>query len=466
MLYRIKYIIAKMYWRFTMNKFLVYQSIALAIALAACGKRTPTFVEVAPIIYKNCSGCHRSGQAGTMSLLTYSDCKKYAHTILYTTQSRFMPPWPADHNYVHFIDEKYLTEEEIKIIADWAEGGAPMGDSAAIPPVPDFPKGSELANPDLVIACPPFKIKGDNREKFIMVKVPFELPNDTFIRSIEFVPGNKKLLHHMNGHMIVFDNNKSSKDLYRQPFIIDRDTAYEISESAHNLNLLYDDGTTPLFIGSVANYLPGSSGIIYPENIGGYTAHKRNALLLRDIHYGATTVEQWDSSYFNIFFADKKPLRPTREIQLGTLGISPIVPPLVIPPGKISTYKTNAVVPVDISLLTINPHMHLLGKSFWAYAIAPNGDSIRIVKIPKWDFRWQYNYTYPKPLIIPAGSTIYVEGVFDNTDKNPNNPFFPPRTVREPIGGNMKTTDEMFQLIMTYLPYKKGDENINLSKNK
>ena len=110
--------------------------------------------------------------------------------------------------------------------------------------------------------------------------------------------------------------------------------------------------------------------------------------------------------------------------------------------------------------------MHLLGKSFWSYAIKPDGDTIRIVRIPKWDFRWQYFYTYPKPLIIPKGSVIYVKGEYDNTDKNPNNPFYPPRTVREPTGGNMKTTDEMFQLIMTFLPYEKGDENIDLKQNK
>lgn len=62
---------------------------------------------------------------------------------------------------------------------------------------------------------------------------------------------------------------------------------------------------------------------------------------------------------------------------------------------------------------------------------------------------------------VPQGATIYVEGVFDNTRNNPNNPFNPPRLVAE-REGSMRTEDEMFQFIITYLPYENGDEFISL----
>ena len=42
-----------------------------------------------------------------------------------------------------------------------------------------------------------------------------------------------------------------------------------------------------------------------------------------------------------------------------------------------------------------------------------------------------------------------------------NNPFSPPQLVCE-VNGSMKATDEMFQFIVTYLPYEQGDENISL----
>jgi hypothetical protein len=148
---------------------------------------------------------------------------------------------------------------------------------------------------------------------------------------------------------------------------------------------------------------------------------------------------------------------------MGTLGVSGIEPPLVLLPNKIQTHYSRYTLPNDISVLTINPHMHLLGKSFKAFALKPDGDTIRMISIPRWDFNWQYFYTFPKMLHIPAGSTIVMEGVFDNTPENPLNPFHPPQTIRD-NNGSMKTTDEMFQLIISYLPYQKGDENISLKR--
>jgi hypothetical protein len=104
--------------------------------------------------------------------------------------------------------------------------------------------------------------------------------------------------------------------------------------------------------------------------------------------------------------------------------------------------------------------MHLLGKSFKAYALSGK-DTIRLISIPRWDFNWQYFYTFKKMVHIPKGATIVAEGVYDNTRQNMNNPFSPPQLVRD-RNGSMKATDEMFQFIITYLPYQQGDENISL----
>jgi hypothetical protein len=109
--------------------------------------------------------------------------------------------------------------------------------------------------------------------------------------------------------------------------------------------------------------------------------------------------------------------------------------------------------------------MHLLGRSFKAYAILPDGDTLPFIRIKRWDFRWQYFYTFPKMMFVPAGSLIVAEGVFDNTKNNPNNPYSPPIRIKERLdldGAGMRTTDEMFQFIITYLDYEKGDENISL----
>src|SRR5438067_5886340 len=104
----------------------------------------PTFSEhIAPIIYKSCTPCYHSGAAAPFSLIVYSDVKKHAKTIALTVESKVMPPWPADPSYSHFRDEKYLTEDEIELIKEWVNDGAPQGDSTKTPAVPVFQERSK-----------------------------------------------------------------------------------------------------------------------------------------------------------------------------------------------------------------------------------------------------------------------------------------------------------------------------------
>jgi hypothetical protein len=433
----------------------------VSILLAGCRSGPPTFSrDIAPIVFKNCAPCHRPGEAGPFSLLTYQDVVRKARTIAAVTHSRYMPPWPADPSYRHFAGERVLNDREIDLIQRWVNAGTPEGDPAAMPAPPQFPV-SRYGTPDLVVKMrEPVHIPGDNKDRFLVIKIPYEIPEDRYARAIEFVPGNRKLIHHMNGHIVQYDEKK--KNPMQGPYVVDRESLKTLEESYDAIHLLNEDGSYPQLYRSVANYLPGGvSPAGYAAGIGGWVLKKKGAFLMRDIHYGPSPVDTQDESYFNVFFADKPPTRPTKDMQLGTLGISEIVPPLVIPPDTVKTFTTKTVIQEDISLLTINPHMHLLGKSFEAFAATLDGRTIPLVKIPRWDFRWQYFYTFPKLLKIPKGSTIAAIGIYDNTAANPNNPFSPPREV---IGtnGSMRVSDEMFQLIMTYVPYQAGDENISL----
>ena len=190
---------------------------------------------------------------------------------------------------------------------------------------------------------------------------------------------------------------------------------------------------------------------------------KKGVLYLNDIHFGPTPVEASDHSTFNIYFAEGPPKRKMMELILGTLGKSEIRPPLIIQPDSIMSFTTRFQVSQDISILTVNPHMHLLGTTFLAYAVSPENDTIPIIKIPEWDFRWQFFYTLKKMLKIPRGSVIVAEATFDNTVNNPNNPFDPPQVISD-ARGSMRTSDEMFQLIINYLIYQEGDEDISLEQ--
>lgn len=442
--------------------------IASLILLAACGgskgpEGSVNFTEhVAPVLYNNCTGCHRPGGSAHFSLVTYADAKKYAAANAYVTKSRIMPPWPADPHYTEFVMQRVMKEEDIQLLEKWVADGLPEGPADKLPALPAYPIGSDVGVPDMRIAIAPFRLPANSLDKFLLVKVPFELPQDSFAAMVEFIPGRSNVVHHVNGDMVKYDYSKKG-NVFAGETAVDMvaDTA-TLLQAYQRLGLPNDDGSYPVLQKSVVNYLPGVFGQRYPAGIGGYRLPRKGAFLLNDLHYGFTNKEEIiDSSYINIFFSKVPPSRPVKEFQLGTIGVSPVEPDLVIAPNEVEKVYSRYVIPFDISILTVNPHMHLLGKSFKGYALTPGGDTIRLISIPKWDFNWQYFYTFKKMVKVPAGSTLVAEGVYDNTTKNPNNPFSPPRQVSDK-NGSMKATDEMFQFIITYLPYEPGDESISL----
>ncbi len=422
---------------------------------------------VAPIIFKNCTPCHRLGESGTFNLLRYTDAVKKAKLIKFVTQTRYMPPWPADNSYSHFVGERVLSSNQIELIKLWVDNGMPRGDSLNEPKVPIFYNGSYFGKPDLVIkAKNPIAIKGNGTDAFLIWKFPYQIEKDTLIDFVEFVPHQRKLVHHVNGHLVSYDALRAFNYLNGES--VNKDTREKLISVYEKMNIPYTDNLQPEFPTLTPNtvyYLPGYIPPIYPEQIGGYRFKKNGLFILNNIHYGPSNRDVFDSSCINVFYRKTKIERPIKETQLGTFGISTIDPEFIIPPNQIKTFHTQTSLSAPISMLSVNPHMHLIGKTFWAFALKQNGDTIPLIKINKWDFRWQYYYTFKHPLKLETGTTIHVYGTFDNTIKNPNNPFHPPQTITQGNGvESMKTTEEMFQFIFTYMPYKIGDEKIDLER--
>jgi hypothetical protein len=448
----------------------------LIVIISSCGERGKpigsesdkyTWNEhIAPIIFKNCTPCHRPGESGPFSLLNYDDAIKKSKLIKFVTQTRYMPPWPADPSYSHFIGEKVLTNDQITKIKTWVENDSPKGEGDE-PIAPTFYTGSHFGKPDLVIKSPrAVKIKGNGTDAFLILKFPYEIERDTIIEFAEFVPDQRKLVHHVNGHLVSYDATR--KFNYMSGESVHEDTRAHLMDVYKKMHIPYTDNLKPEFPTLTPNtvyYLPGYIPPSYPAEVGGYRLKKNGVFLLNNIHYGPSNMDTSDNSYINVFYRKDPIKRPVTETQMGTFGISKIEPDFVIPPNEIKTFHTQTTLQKTISLLSVNPHMHLIGKTFLAFAVKQNGDTIPLIKINKWDFRWQYYYTYRNPLKLDAGTTIHVYGTFDNTNKNPNNPYHPPQTITNGNGvESMKTTEEMFQFIFTYMPYKDGDEKIDLER--
>lgn len=422
---------------------------------------TVTFAgHIAPIIWENCMPCHRPGQAGPFSLITYDDVRRKAKTIRLVTGRRYMPPWPADTSYTRFLGERVLDERAIALIAKWVEQGAPTGDLSQLPPPPVFPEGSLLGEPDLVVWLPDtFHIPGDGRDHFMITKAPFQLERDTFLRAVEFVPGNRRLVHHVNGALISYAAD-AKDDVFQGGGYINAEVQAGV-DAFSALDLANDDGSWPPLTPSAVNYLPGLSPVLLPDGIGGLHLKRKGAFLLNSVHYGPTSRDTTDRSRFNLWFAPVAPDRPIQEISMGS-NHTAVDPPLHLMPGEVTTFHTSITLEKDISVITINPHMHLLGSKFLAYAVTQVGDTVPLVRINDWDFRWQYAYTFPRMLPLKRGTVIHVLGTFDNTARNPDQPFDPPREVSGTESRFMRTTDEMFQFFISYVDQRPGDERVAL----
>jgi len=442
-------------------------SAIILITISSCKNKEITFYhEVEDIVHQKCAICHNANGAGPFDLITFQDVSKRTDMISEVIQSNYMPPWPADPSYNNFVGEKYLSQSEKATLLTWIEQGARKGKN--IKKHKYVFNKEQKQKPDLQVSMKSaYTTNGKNTDEFLMIKFPFELKSDTFIKRIEFVPNNKQLVHHVNAHLITYKDQEKN-NIFTGDQIVNTEL-FSDTEAFKKLDILNDDGTYPLLTPSVSNYLPGSESIEYPQGIGELKATKKNIILVNDFHYAPSPYPEKDSSYFNIYFSPTPPKRIIQETQLGTFGISKINPPLFIPANEIKKFTTKAMITQDISLLTINPHMHLLGKSFLAYAVTLKNDTIPLIKIDNWNFRWQYFYTFQKMLKIPAGSEIIVEAIYDNTTNNPDNPFSPPQNVQERKDfngrGSMKTSNEMLQFIINYLPYQNGDENIVLDTN-
>lgn len=416
------------------------------------------YERIQPIIAKNCVVCHQPGGIGPFSLLSYQDVAKRAQFVAKVTTTRYMPPFPADRSFQHYANERGLTEAEMEQIRQWAaekqekgkgwKGKVEKEKDGAVRAESEkgqFSGGrneekNSLVTPDLSLKMQqPFQIPNTSTEEFRYFYLPTNLQKDMFVETIEFLPGNRKVLHHSR---VMVDTSGKMADI--EGIRADDETLQTFQKIPMADQFLY-------------GWVPGNDQIHFPKGIAKRIPAKANLVL--NLHYSPSAKPQTDQSVIN-FYAAKTPVE--REVQSLTLYEAHISnPPFLIKANTRPTFYINhGPIQEAISAISILPHLHWLGKSFKAFAITPDGDLVPLVKIDNWDFNWQMTYQFEKLLYVPKGSVIIAEATYDNTIENPLNPFTPPRDVS--YGWN--TTSEMMELVIYYVPYRAGDEHISQNK--
>jgi len=391
--------------------------------------------DVAAIFYGNCTGCHNPNGIGPFSLIDYNDAVTFSGNISSVVQNGTMPPWTADTTYKRYLHERVLSQSDIDAIVDWVQAGTPQGDLNLAPPPPVFDATGILKDPDLIVKMPVYKSKAVANDDYVCIAVPSGLTTERKIKAVEIVPGNRSIVH----HVLVF---------------IDAQGTYQSDTvggncggpSSGDLVTVYAPGGQPTFFPNGGDF---KTGVTMPVG--------SNVILA--MHYPEGTSGMKDSTEVHFFFHPEGETN-VREVHADRLveNWSFCIPANTTKELKYAYPSLNGTTSAAISLLSVLPHMHLLGQSMRSYALLPSQDTLPLVSVPQYDFEWQDAYFFKKPQVLPVGSRLYGEGFYDNTSNNPNNPNDPPIQVC----AGLNTSDEMFLFYYHYLNYQLGDENVNI----
>lgn len=109
--------------------------------------------EIIRLFDTHCVSCHHDGGMA-FSLATYNDARPWAKAIGEEVLERRMPPWGAVKGFGDFRNDQGLTAEQLELIVDWEEGGAPEGEDKNLPEKPkigQFP-GAEARGKEIALA--------------------------------------------------------------------------------------------------------------------------------------------------------------------------------------------------------------------------------------------------------------------------------------------------------------------------
>lgn len=349
--------------------------------------------DVAPILQKRCVDCHRPGEIGPFSLLTFADARKVARRVKEAVESKRMPPWHASPAAGSWQNDRSLSELERTTIVRWVDGGTPEGNPKDGPPARSFAEGWAIGTPDAVYRVPkPEKVPAEGTIQYKYLRVPTHLKEDRWVAAMEVRPSARRVVH----HVLVFVQYPLHR-LKEQPPV--------------------DGG---LEHGYFAIMVPGESPTVFPEGLG--KKIPAGGWLIFQIHYTAVGEAMEDQTSIGIIWAKAPAVK-----EVLTRGI--VNRRIAIPPGA-ADHKEEATFTFDrdARVLGFLPHMHVRGKAFRYTAIHPDGREEVLLDVPRFDFNWQTCYR-PKDLRLKAGTKIRATARFDNSKDNPWNPD-PSKEVR------------------------------------
>ena len=371
--------------------------------------------DVAPILEEKCVSCHLEGGIAPFAMDSHMMVQGWSPMMKEVIMTKRMPPAQVDPSVNHFTNARYMNPDQLQTLIHWIDAGAPRGKSEVDPlaRVRSPETVWELGEPDYIVEVPAFTVPATGVLDYenVTINLPFE--EDVWVRSIQHVPGDRRVLHHLLSYIVPADYDEriveGENDSYRE---------------------------------FLEGYAPGKDeSVTYPENSGMFIP--KDSAVQMSLHYTTFGKEAVDKTLLGLYFADEKP-----DHQYSTYSLSHGGRNIVIP-QRANEHKMSAsyVFEDEVMLHGLRPHMHYRGKYMRMGVIYPDGTKDEIINVPDYNFAWQPTYRLADPMLLPAGSRVMIEGAFDNSQYNLGNPD-PDAEVR----GGAQSWDEMF---IGYFSYHK-----------
>jgi len=376
----------------------------LFTAAALTASAAPTFnKDVAPLLQKHCQECHRPGEIGPFSLLTYKDARPWAAAIKAAVMKKSMPPWHADSHYGKFANDRSLKPKEIDTIVAWVNAKAPEGNPKDLPPPAKFTEGWGIPTPDVIFQLPqPFKIPAAGTIEYLHCLVPSGFKTDKWVQFAEARPGDRSHVHHVIAYVREPGSNWMKDIKPGVPFIPEKpkpDAKVDTSALPSDFLVGYAPGQPP------EAFEPGRAKLV-----------RAGSDIIIQVHYTTDGKPSSDVTRIGLVFAKDPPKQRVMTFS-ATNG------KFKIPPGA-GNHRVDAefTLGTDVVLHGLHPHMHARGKDFIYHVRFPDGRKETLLSVPSYSFAWQLWYNLDKPLALPKGTVIECTAHFDNS---PNNKFNP-----------------------------------------
>jgi hypothetical protein len=409
-----------------------------AWAQSAAAGRGPTFTkDVAPIFQEKCEVCHRPGNIGPMSLVTFEEVRPWVRSIKTRVANREMPPWHVDKEVgvQKFINDRSLTDTQIDTIVRWVDAGAPRGDMKDMPAAKQWPSGDRfflediLGPPDLVVKAKAFTMPAQSVDIHVETETPIPLTEPRWIRAAETKPSLKgrRIAHHADTFLI-------------RPYTPEAMAAEKAARAGQPFaEMAIDQRRSSDEKEYFTEWAQGKAGEIFPENAGKYVAPGTKAAWR--IHYHAVGEEVTDTIEVGWWFHPKD---KTPKYSMEYMPMGRVLPEnLQIPPNTVTQHQAVTVLKAPAILHNFQPHMHYRGKAQILEAIYPDGRREVVNQTTRFTNTWHINYIYDPDYapVFPKGTVLMVTSVHDNTPGNKNNP-----DPRQWVIGGSRTVDEMAHL--------------------